>query len=155
MSTVPRRHTHVKPAVEATLWPFSQTSEAVLDIDRGGDAFHYWLTPLPSDFGRAFRLTKFLHQGGEQYDVLLDGDQSTCECLGHLRWQTPCKHISALLQLDLAGRLPTPPKPAYRSTADFAANDPEGYEAMMAAFPERTWPAAEDEAEVERRYCGE
>src|SRR6516162_5556833 len=135
MASVPKKSRAVKPGSRKprpkpqlqlcfTPVPASQNDCYVLDLILGEDSCTYWLRPLPSDFGRAYRLTKFLHQGGECYDVLLDGDKSTCECLGHLRWQTPCKHLQALLHLDAAGRLPTPPKPLYRSTAEFAANDP-------------------------------
>jgi hypothetical protein len=144
-----------KPPLEIcfTPVPASQNDCYVLDLLRGDEAATYWLRPLPSDFGRAYRLTKFLHQDGESYDLLLDGPRSTCECLGHLRWQTPCKHLQALLQLDAAGRLPTPPRPLYRSTAEFARCDPEGYEAMLREYP--PLPGSYDEdAEEERRYAG-
>jgi hypothetical protein len=30
------------------------------------------------------------------YNVVLNGMASTCECLGHLRWGRPCRHIAAL-----------------------------------------------------------
>jgi hypothetical protein len=132
--------------------PASQPGYYVLDIDRGPEASHYWLRPLPADFGRAFRLEKF--GTGETYDVLLDGDRSTCECMGHLRWQTWCKHIVALRQLEAAGKLPPAPKPAFRSVAEFAANDPDGYAAMMEHFPERRWPPEDEDADLERRYAG-
>src|SRR5262245_7219355 len=64
----------------------------------------YWIDRLPSDFGTAYRLRKFQDQGGEQYDVLLDGRQSTCECLGHQR-HGHCKHVEGLQALVAAGQL--------------------------------------------------
>jgi hypothetical protein len=122
-----------------------------LDIDRGAEASHYWLKPLPADFGRAFRLEKF--GTGESYDVLLDGDRSTCECMGHLRWQTWCKHIVALRQLEAAGKLPPAPKALYRSTAEFMEKDFSGYQAMLRDYPQLPGGYDQD-AEEERRYAG-
>jgi hypothetical protein len=154
MSTLPRKPARVKPAVEAMLTPLpaSQPGYYVLDIDRGAEASHYWLKCLPADFGRAFRLEKF--GTGETYDVLLDGERSTCECLGHLRWQTWCKHIVALRQLEAAGKLPPAPKPAFRSVAEFARCDPAGFEAMQRDYP--PLPGGYDEeAEEERRFFPE
>ena len=54
--------------------------------------------------GKATRLTKPLDGSGqepEQYDVLLDGSRSTCECKGFLRHGMcadckGCKHIAGL-----------------------------------------------------------
>jgi hypothetical protein len=157
MSTVRKTARRVKVRSEETRTvclthlPASQPGAYVLDIVQGKVSCSYWLTALPADFGRAFRLQKFQHQGGECYDVLLDGEKSTCECMGHLRWQTWCKHIQALRQLEAAGRLPQAPRPGYRSCAEFAASDPEGYEAMLREFP----PLRQGEdAEAERRYGG-
>jgi hypothetical protein len=144
-----------RPAIAARLLPGPNTPD-VLAVSVGkAKPTYYYLRCLPTDFGRAFRLEKFSIQGGESYDVLLDCDKSTCECLGHLRWQTWCKHIQALRQLESAGKLPPAPKPAFRSAAEFAAADPAGYEAMMREFPTREWPPADEDAEAERRYSGE
>jgi hypothetical protein len=63
----------------------------------------YNLAPIPSEFGRAFRLVKLLGPH-DRYDVLLDGERSRCECRGFLRWHH-CKHVSALLALLQAGKL--------------------------------------------------
>jgi hypothetical protein len=46
---------------------------------------HYRLAPLPSDYGRAFRLRKMEADGGEVYDVLLDADRPMYSCPGHTR----------------------------------------------------------------------
>ena len=35
----------------------------------------------------------------------------SCECMGHLRHGTPCKHIKAAVQLFDAGRLVLAPRP--------------------------------------------
>jgi hypothetical protein len=57
---------------------------------------------LPSDFGRAYRLTK---PDGEQYHVLLaDDGRHSSECKGFLRW-SHCKHVEGLAALRQAGFL--------------------------------------------------
>jgi hypothetical protein len=50
----------------------------------------------------AFRLAKLAFETGsdaeaDHYDVNLSA--STCECKGFLRWNKPCKHLTALRQL--------------------------------------------------------
>jgi hypothetical protein len=65
---------------------------------------HYFVWPLPSDWGKAVRLEKFAADGGETYDVLLDGEQSSCECHGFLRWGR-CKHVAAAQSLQERGEL--------------------------------------------------
>jgi hypothetical protein len=73
----------------------------------------YFLWPLASQLGgTAFRLEKFTTQRDQEkdepdhYDVLLAADgKHRCECRGHLRWQTACKHIDALLTLRAKGQL--------------------------------------------------
>jgi hypothetical protein len=78
----------------------------------------YRLEVIPSDFGTAYRLSKADNGQGEPevYNVCLqDAGRSTCECKGHLRWRTECKHIAALWQLSKRGLLPVPavkPQPA-------------------------------------------
>ena len=52
--------------------------------------------------GQGMLLTK---HDGSKYHVRLDGEHSTCECKGYLRW-SHCKHIESLLALEQAGKLP-------------------------------------------------
>jgi hypothetical protein len=57
--------------------------------------------------GPTFRLTK---TDGTQYDVLLDGAGSLCDCLGFERWGMGkegkgCRHIAALAKLRQLGRV--------------------------------------------------
>ena len=66
------------------------------------DPTRYFLWPIPSDFGTAFRLEKF--EDGEVYTVNLDGERSSCDCLGHLPWGH-CKHAEGLAVLKAAGKL--------------------------------------------------
>lgn len=81
-------------------------SSLVLGLTAGQDTTFYQLAALTADEGRGFRLTK-ANRGdgpGEEYDVLLDGSRSSCECKGFLRWGH-CKHIESLTALTGAGRL--------------------------------------------------
>jgi hypothetical protein len=79
------------------------------------ERFGYYLSAIPSDIGRAFHLVKFADQvkPGEpgEYDVLLAGTLSQCECRGWLRWghRGPCKHLRELAKLLAEGLLPDAP----------------------------------------------
>jgi hypothetical protein len=78
--------------------------EHILELLVGNQSFHYWLAEVASDFGRAFRLTKWSSEGSGEYDILLDGIQSQCECKGWLRWGH-CKHVESLSALVNHGRI--------------------------------------------------
>ena len=70
---------------------------------------HYYVSPLPADFGRAFRWEKFGVEGGDVYAVNI-GDESTpatCECKGHLAHghKTVCKHLACTRALIAAGKV--------------------------------------------------
>src|SRR4051794_38691701 len=78
----------------------------ILDVDMGKQLFSYFLTPLPSDFGRAFELRRYNPADGETYHVNLGADptEHLCDCMGFLRW-SHCKHISSLVELTEGGAL--------------------------------------------------
>ncbi len=68
----------------------------------------YTLTPLPSDFGTAYRLGKATADGcSEEYDVLLAGRESSCTCKGNT-FRGHCKHVEALQALIQSGKLAGP-----------------------------------------------
>jgi hypothetical protein len=94
-----------KPArsIRLCVNPEGQTP-GVLRITVGKEQADYFLTAVPADFGRAFRLEKIGEEDGEAYHVNLDGQQRTCECKGHLR-HNHCKHADGLAALIAAGRL--------------------------------------------------
>jgi hypothetical protein len=78
----------------------------VLRLTIGKQLHLYLLRPVKSQIGGAgWRVEKL--DGGDAYHVLLNGRQSTCECLGHLRHghKTLCKHVAALAALTAAGKL--------------------------------------------------
>lgn len=62
----------------------------------------YTFCRIGSAFGVAFRLVKVLAPA-ERYDVLLDGERSSCECKGFLRHHH-CKHRDGLQALVDAGK---------------------------------------------------
>src|SRR3954451_8859362 len=65
----------------------------------------YTLESVPSQIGgRGFLLVK---EDGTSYHARLDGNDSTCDCPGQTQWghKTPCKHIGAMLALQVAGKL--------------------------------------------------
>jgi hypothetical protein len=71
----------------------------------GQEAIDYLTKVLDCQFGqRAFTLKKVGTNAGrgEEYDVLLDGANSTCTCLGFARWSR-CKHIAGLQVLSDRG----------------------------------------------------
>ena len=96
----PKPERHIRLCVR----PDNQ-APGILEIRVGKEATLYFLSEVPSDFGRGFRLEKLEAAGAETYHVNLDGDRHSCECKGFLRWQKPCKHIAGLQALISAGRL--------------------------------------------------
>jgi hypothetical protein len=70
----------------------------------------YYVEPLPADFGRGFKLTKFAEGGGDadetEYLVSVDTDtgNSECSCKGHA-YAGHCKHADAQAALVAAHRL--------------------------------------------------
>jgi len=112
---------------------------------------YYFCTPMPSDWGAAFRVEKQDAVGtAETYDVLIDPKASICSCPGFLFHSRDCRHIAGLKALAVRGSLPGIPRkfglvevggkfrpgrddeprsqPFYRSAGDYACNDPVGWE---------------------------
>jgi hypothetical protein len=89
-----------------------------LTVDKNVTA--YRVTALPHAFGKAaFHLQKADKGDGqpEEYDVLLDGPRSSCECKGFLRHGMKaaggkgCKHVAGCQAALDAGQLQAAPKP--------------------------------------------
>jgi hypothetical protein len=89
----------------------SRQGKAVrLLITVGKQADLYQVREISQDFGpdcHAFELTKEAPEA-QPYAVLVNGSQSSCECLGYLRWsgsqqwagsQRECKHLGAIRAL--------------------------------------------------------
>jgi hypothetical protein len=88
----------VKPArqVEARFLdtPYPDGRQLLLVRAKGRD-FYYLAGRILGDDGNllGYRLTK---PDGTSYCIDLTCEQPTCECLGFLRWQKPCRHIQAV-----------------------------------------------------------
>jgi hypothetical protein len=61
------------------------------------------VSEVRADWGRGFQLCKIdLMADGGEYHVNLNGNRSTCDCKGHLKWGH-CKHVDALAVLSGCG----------------------------------------------------
>jgi hypothetical protein len=86
----------VSPAVDGT---------GVVRLTVAKKADDYFLTPIPADFGRGFKVEKVgLDCRESAYAVNLDGEKRSCECKGYLR-HGHCKHSDGLAALVAAGKL--------------------------------------------------
>src|SRR5262245_13545560 len=103
----PVRKSKVSRSVRVELPADADGDPCVISITVGKLTVEYFVYPIASDWGRAFRLDK-LANPDEQYHVNLDGEQSSCECLGWLR-HGHCKHRDGLQVLVDKGLLPAAP----------------------------------------------
>jgi hypothetical protein len=77
----------------------------IVRITVGKDHADYFLTLIPADFGRGFKVEKIgLTCNDPPYCVNIDGDKKTCECKGFLR-HGHCKHADGLAALVAVSRL--------------------------------------------------
>jgi hypothetical protein len=77
----------------------------IVRITVGREYADYFLTPIPADFGRGFKVEKVgLTVNDPPYHVNIDGDKRSCECKGFLH-HGHCKHADGLAALIAAGRL--------------------------------------------------
>ena len=115
----PRQRRHHERSVKVII-PALHLGEplTLVRITQDGKAAHYWVSPLASDFGIAYRVER--HGGeahevkgnaSESYDLLLENEQdSSCTCPGH-SYHGYCKHVDAVRALLRAGKLPLPSAP--------------------------------------------
>lgn len=109
---------HVRPAVKPGRPPFRPLkarptfawsfldNRVQVEIARRGRTAAYHVFPLATDLGGvAFR---FHRRGGETHDVLLHGDESSCDCKGWT-YTGGCVHLAAALELVNAGALEPAP----------------------------------------------
>ncbi len=74
-------------------------------ITVGKQAADYFLTELPADFGRGFKVEKIgLECQDSAYHVNVNGAERTCECQGFLRYRY-CRRSDGLAALIAAGRM--------------------------------------------------
>jgi hypothetical protein len=109
MTTATKSRKRVKPERRIrVLKPISDNSAGVLAITIGKDEGVYAIRPIPADFGVAFRLIKgelveepdntLRLRDAAEYDVLLNGRESSCTCPGHT-YHGHCKHVDGLTTL--------------------------------------------------------
>jgi hypothetical protein len=104
------RRPRPKPARFVRVLESRQGKAVRLLITVGKQVDHYQVREISQDFGpdcRAFELTKEAPDA-QPYAVLVNGSQSSCECLGYLRWSgspqwseghRECKHLGAVRAL--------------------------------------------------------
>jgi hypothetical protein len=77
----------------------------VVEMTIGKDDFSYLVKRIQAHWGRGFEFAKLDNSGRYAVNIDTTSGKHSCECPGHQRWGTPCKHISSLLALILAGKL--------------------------------------------------
>jgi hypothetical protein len=91
--------------IRLTVEPSADNPSCVVTIkDERGRETDYHVRPIPSAFGSAFEVTKILAADDATYHVNLDGDRSSCDCLGFTH-HGHCKHAAGLVALKRAGKL--------------------------------------------------
>jgi hypothetical protein len=111
MSTKSRAARQRRPherTVKVQIAPSPGQPDAYVRLTVDGEEFFYWVSALPSDYGRAFRVQKPGHQDPDctAYEVMLDHEGGdSCSCPGHT-YGGYCKHLDCLRALDRAGQLP-------------------------------------------------
>ena len=106
MATATKTRNRVKPVrtIRLTLKPF-EGNPGMVQIAVGKERADYFLTEIPADYGRGFKVEKMGDESeSTAYHVNVDGDNRTCECKGFGRWSR-CKHADGLAALVKAGKL--------------------------------------------------
>jgi SWIM zinc finger len=86
----------VSPALDGT---------GVIRLTVAKKAADYFLTLIPADFGRGFKVEKVGIDCRESaYAVNIDGDKRSCECKGFAS-HGHCKHADGIAALIAAGKL--------------------------------------------------
>lgn len=103
----PRQRRPHERSVRVLIRPSPGQPSLYVRLTQDGEAAHYWIDALPSDWGRAFRVEKPGHEGTESYDVCLEenGQADSCTCPGNT-YGGYCKHVDCLRALDARSGLP-------------------------------------------------
>lgn len=105
--TRPRTRKQVPPRSISVAARVNDTLLLQIFDGRSAEPTFYFCSPIPSDWGRAFRLERQGEQDTDEvYDVLLDDRKSTCTCKGFQFYDRPCKHVLGLLALAAREQLP-------------------------------------------------
>lgn len=126
----PARKRPAQPVQAEWISRLGDSGVGIALIGRGSDLAPYRVTEITGPLGdetvlMGYRLEKA--DGATVYDIdLLAEYGPTCECMGHLRWGRPCKHLVGLQILTGAvwpeERKPGPPA----ETAGVAGGYPQG-----------------------------
>jgi hypothetical protein len=108
MASTTKARSRSKPERRIRLIKRIQDGMGAVQITIGGEPHNYLILSLASDFGAAFRLIKqelmpvepgmWELKDTARYNVNLNGQQSTCECLGFCK-HGHCKHVEGLTVL--------------------------------------------------------
>jgi len=105
-SAKPRQRKPIPREMNLLNAPAAQRWGAML-LTVGKERRGYLFREITCDIGgRAFEVVK-VGTDETTYHVRLDGQQSTCECLGFLK-HSHCKHLAAIAKLLDLGKLPGP-----------------------------------------------
>ena len=99
-----QREPRSKPArsIRLTLKPF-EGNPGVVRVTVGKEQADYFVTEIPADYGRGFKVEKMGDESAA-YHVNLESGKGTCDCRGHAR-HGRCKHHDGLAALVAAGQL--------------------------------------------------
>jgi hypothetical protein len=97
-----QRRSHTR-TVKVLSEPTAADPRTFIRLTQDGKASHYWVSPLTSDFGRAFRFEK-PEGDADAYDVLLEQGGDSCTCKGHTH-HGYCKHVDCCRALLGAGKV--------------------------------------------------
>jgi hypothetical protein len=102
----PARKPRAKPArsIRLAIPLNAEGRNGIVVITVGRQSDQYFVSRIPSDFGRGFCLEKIGDAESTAYHVNLSDAGNSCECRGFLRWDR-CKHADGLAALVKAGRL--------------------------------------------------
>lgn len=115
MNSITKSATNRKSSLVITAYHTEPGMPLSVVITVDGKESHYWTEIIPSDFGTAIRFSKAWDGktrdfSTEEYDALLDGSHSSCECKGFLHFGY-CRHVTAAIQLLSEGKLQPAPSP--------------------------------------------
>src|SRR3954469_22968900 len=88
----PRQRRPHERSVKVLITPLPEQPLTLIRVTQDGEQAHYWVSPLASDWGLAYRLEKPGTEGDDVYDVLLEEDGASCTCPGHT-YGGFCKHV--------------------------------------------------------------
>lgn len=119
MSSITKSATNRKSSIRITSSYRTEPGMRVfVSIVQDGKQSDYWFSRIDCAIGGAGVHVEKIWDGksrdfaSEEYDVLIDGSRSSCECKGFLRFGY-CRHVTAAIQLLAEGKLKPAPRPEH------------------------------------------